>query len=141
MNDETKHAVREWIRKAENDLLTITNNMRAPAGEIPYDTCCFHAQQAAEKYLKAYLTFHGRETPFSHNLAGLARGCLDIDPSFADWIERAEELTPFGVAARYPDEGIWPTLDETQAAWNTARELKKHILGLLGDEFRVGVRE
>ena len=37
----------KWIRKAENDLLSITNNFNAK--EIPVDVCCFHAQQLAEK--------------------------------------------------------------------------------------------
>ena len=44
-----------WFKKAENDLLAIKNNLAAE--NIPADTCCFHVQQAPEKYLKAYLYF------------------------------------------------------------------------------------
>ena len=43
---------REWLAKASNDLLNIDNNLRSQA--IPWDTVCFHAQQAAEKLLKAW---------------------------------------------------------------------------------------
>jgi len=50
----------KWIKKAESDLLVITNNLASV--EIPIDACCFHAQQAAEKYLKAYLV--SKQIPF-----------------------------------------------------------------------------
>lgn len=45
--------IRAWVLKAEHDLLNIENNLAAR--EIPWDTVCFHAQQCAEKYLKALL--------------------------------------------------------------------------------------
>ena len=35
-----------WVAKAENDLLNIRNNLGCE--RIPWDTICFHAQQAAE---------------------------------------------------------------------------------------------
>jgi HEPN domain-containing protein len=44
---------RQWIAKAHNDLLTVENNLNAE--QIPFDTVCFHCQQAAEKFLKAKL--------------------------------------------------------------------------------------
>jgi HEPN domain-containing protein len=44
----------EWIEKAEGDLATTGRELRAR--KIPnYDAACFHAQQTAEKYLKAAL--------------------------------------------------------------------------------------
>ena len=46
-----------WIAKAENDLLNIRNNLSAP--QVPWDTICFHAQQAAEKLLKAFVVSRG----------------------------------------------------------------------------------
>jgi HEPN domain-containing protein len=41
-----------WFLKAESDLSTAR---RVSAGAGPFDTACFHAQQAAEKYLKGAL--------------------------------------------------------------------------------------
>ncbi len=38
---------RTRIAKAENDLLNIRNNLSAE--QVPWDTVCFHAQQAAER--------------------------------------------------------------------------------------------
>lgn len=39
-----------WIRKGDSDL---ADARRTVDSDGPYDTACFHAQQAAEKYLKA----------------------------------------------------------------------------------------
>jgi HEPN domain-containing protein len=55
-----KILVRQWISRAENDLLNLA------AQEIPWDTICFHSQQAAEKYLKAVLVFHAQPVPRTH---------------------------------------------------------------------------
>ena len=43
----------KWFRKAENDLLAI--KILISNEDVLADVCCFHAQQATEKYLKAYL--------------------------------------------------------------------------------------
>jgi HEPN domain-containing protein len=49
-----------WLRKAESDNVALDLTLRARA----LDAACFHAQQAAEKYLKAFLTHH--ELPFPY---------------------------------------------------------------------------
>ena len=48
-----------WLQKATNDLLNIDNNLRSAA--VPWDTVCFHAQQAAEKLLKG-CWWHGESS-------------------------------------------------------------------------------
>lgn len=50
-------AVQAWIQKAENDFKTIRASLAS--ADPAWDTVCFHAQQAAQKYLKAYLVFQG----------------------------------------------------------------------------------
>ncbi|HEY2726586.1 MAG TPA: HEPN domain-containing protein, partial [Parafilimonas sp.] len=64
----------KWFKKAENDLLVIKNNLSAD--EIPFDACCFHAQQAAEKYLKAYLVSKQIHFPKTHDLQSLLNLCI-----------------------------------------------------------------
>ena len=49
--------VKLWVKKAESDLITASNSLKI-LPEPPFDTICFHAQQCAEKYLKAFLIFH-----------------------------------------------------------------------------------
>ena len=46
MSEELKIA-KQWLAKAKNDLLNADNNLKSD--EIPFDTVCFHCQQAAEK--------------------------------------------------------------------------------------------
>lgn len=45
---------RAWIKKAEGDLKTAEHALTLKE-RCPFDTVCFHAQQCAEKYLKALL--------------------------------------------------------------------------------------
>jgi HEPN domain-containing protein len=42
----------EWISKAEGDFASSGRELRARK-DPNYDSACFHAQQCAEKYLKA----------------------------------------------------------------------------------------
>jgi len=60
----------------------------------------FHAQQAAEKGLKAWIAFLGQEYPLTHNI----RTLLDILDSVGIDIEPLlclTEYTPYGVRFRY----------------------------------------
>jgi len=52
MSEEIEIA-KQWAAKAANDLLNADNNLKSEI--IPFDTVCFHCQQAAEKFLKAFL--------------------------------------------------------------------------------------
>jgi len=47
----------EWVHKAEGDFLTAQREMKAAPAN--YDAVCFHAQQCAEKYIKARLVEEG----------------------------------------------------------------------------------
>ena len=58
-----------WVAKAENDLLNIRNNLGCE--RIPWDTICFHAQQVAEKMLKAFLVSRGQTAGRTHDLVAL----------------------------------------------------------------------
>jgi HEPN domain-containing protein len=66
-----------WLVKAENDLLNIRNNLQA--SRVPWDTVCFHAQQAAEKLLKGFLVHHAQAPPRSHDLVALLARCVELE--------------------------------------------------------------
>jgi len=78
--------VQGWLRKAESDLVA----MRASAQAGALDAACFHAQQAVEKYLKAYLVERDREIIHRHNLFRLLAACSEIDPTFSQLMDVAE---------------------------------------------------
>ena len=94
----------KWMRKAENDLLNIQNNLSSV--RVPIDTCCFHAQQASEKYLKSYLVFKNKAFPKTHDLQSLILLCAESDPVFNELSGIAFTISDFGVEARYPDNRI-----------------------------------
>ncbi len=71
----------EWIAKAEGDYPTATRELRARR-RPNYDAVCFHAQQVAEKYLKAFLQEHSVAFPKTHNLIELLELCLPVDATF-----------------------------------------------------------
>jgi HEPN domain-containing protein len=89
-----------WLRKAASDLIAMQASAKAGAS----DASCFHAQQAAEKYLKAFLLDCDREIVHTHNLHKLLKLCTEEDSSFVELAVLASLLTPFAVEARYDTE-------------------------------------
>ena len=73
MKDKTREYARLWVDKANSDLQNAEIILAAPTQTPPLDTVCFHCQQAAEKYIKAFLVFYGKQFPFSHNLADMEK--------------------------------------------------------------------
>jgi HEPN domain-containing protein len=131
MSDPIRQYVQAWISKANNDLKSAEIILAAETESPPLDTVCFHCQQAAERYLKAFLVFHGKSFPFSHNLADLVVVCMEVDESFASIRKNAETLTPFAVEVRYPDDFYMPTLQEAEDAYAIADEIRNYVFARL----------
>jgi HEPN domain-containing protein len=95
---EVVEVLRQWVRKAEHDL-EAANRIMAVAEGCPFDTVCFHCQQAAEKYLKCLLTYLGIQAPRTHDLKALAalpyeRACFAPIASAIIAVTRLLMLTP-----------------------------------------------
>ena len=118
-----------WLRKADHDLLNIENNLAAK--EIPWDTVCFHAQQVAEKVLKAFLIYHGCSLSKTHDLIALLAQCVNIDRTLSDLEADCRTLTSYGVTARYPDDLFEPGETDGRELVSTTRQLRARILALL----------
>jgi HEPN domain-containing protein len=67
---------------------------------------CFHAQQCAEKYLKAYLQDRGVEVPRTHHLMVLLDLCISLGAAFEGLRDPLTELEGYAVAVRYPGLSI-----------------------------------
>lgn len=63
MSDEIDLA-RGWLAKAVSDIHTARLLVTSSG---PYDTACFHAQQAIEKALKGFLALHRQPIPRTHD--------------------------------------------------------------------------
>ena len=64
-----KPETEEWIEKAEGDLKVARREKQTQ--DPVYDAVCFHAQQGAEKYIKASLEEDNIAFPKSHDLVVL----------------------------------------------------------------------
>ena len=92
--------VRQWVEKAENDLRNAEHTLTLEE-KCPFDTVCFHAQQCAEKYLKALLLAADIEPPRTHNLRVLMQL---IPPEMPLGLNPQDILilNRYSVEARYP---------------------------------------
>ena len=119
---------RAWISRAEEDYLLARSALRRKTPLI-YGAC-FHAQQCAEKYLKAVLVNEDRQFPKTHDLLALQDLCVNagilvaVDPDYLD------RLSAYAVRVRYP--GDEPTLEEAQEALNIAKKVRRFVRKLLG---------
>jgi HEPN domain-containing protein len=125
----------EWIDKAENDFVVATEllNLRL---EATTDAICYHCQQCAEKYAKAYLQQCSIEFPRTHNLSQLLTLCEDHDQTFAKILLAMRALNSYSVEVRYP--GRFTSLEEAEAAVEATETIRTFIrlkLGL-GAEFQ-----
>jgi HEPN domain-containing protein len=94
---------REWVRKAEGDFATMLREVRARK-RPNFDSACFHAQQCAEKYLKARLCQGGIAFGKIHDLVALLEQVLPLEPPWEAFREDLAWLGDFAVAYRYPGE-------------------------------------
>jgi HEPN domain-containing protein len=119
----------EWVRKAENDRKVAQREMAS--ADAVHDAVCFHAQQCAEKYLKAFLEEQGLALAKTHDLVFLfdrcAGGLSDLDPLRS----RLGGLTAFGTTFRYPGaEADEADAIEALAVAERVREVTRAALGL-----------
>jgi HEPN domain-containing protein len=121
--------VAQWLIKAEADLAAA--EILAASEMRDYFTCAFHCQQAAEKFLKAYLVRHQIEFRKTHDLDQLLRLASQVEPGLQEELASCKWLTPFGVEFRYP--GAYPEVDRAAAqdALGEARQVRQVVLKYL----------
>lgn len=91
---------KQWLEHADEDLRLAKHAFKLSSSR-PYKLIAFHAQQCAEKYLKAFLALRRIDFPYTHNISLL----LEFSSKHAEWTEdlrEAETLTDYAVTARYP---------------------------------------
>ena len=114
MNDmnasELVDEARRWLRFAAEDL-DVAQCLLATDGAPPRHAC-FHAQQAAEKALKAALVLERIDFPRQHDLDALRNLLPDTWSGRRTHLDLAQ-LTEWAVESRYP--GDWPEATATDA--------------------------
>ncbi|MEQ1552745.1 MAG: HEPN domain-containing protein [Ferruginibacter sp.] len=116
----------KWFKKAESDLLTI--KLIITAKDAPFEICCFHAQQAAEKYLKAFLTAHNIQFLKTHQLFLLVKICASKNSVFLEILPNAKKIEIYGVSSSYSDDIDDLTFEDAKEAYANAIAIKDFVI-------------
>ena len=114
-----------WLAKADNDLLNISNNLNDV--QVPWDTLCYHAQQASEKALKAFIVSRSASPPRTHDLVSLLGECIALGGAFAGLHGDCGLLTRYAAAVRYPVINFDPSEMEGREAYAAAQRVCNSI--------------
>ncbi len=119
-----------WLERIDQDLRMVELNLNA--GEsAAWGAAGFHAQQAAEKYLKILLVQRGIHPPKLHEideLIGLVRDCGYDFPLFT---EESKLLNPYAVTIRYPERAPIPNEAGGRAVIAAARRIVEAAKALI----------
>jgi HEPN domain-containing protein len=119
---------RAWVERAEEDLIVARSVLRRSSPLT--NSACFHAQQCAEKYLKAILVAQGRTFPRTHDLVELSGLLAQSNVIVPVDDDRLADLSAQAVRVRYP--GSEPTPDEARASLGIAVAVRRFARRLLG---------
>lgn len=129
LRPEVVELTRQWIEKAEEDLLNAEHTLTL-GDACPVGTVCFHAQQCVEKYLKALLTC--REIPFpkTHDLIVLFNR-LGGESGLSLGVELFHPMNRYSTETRYP--GDWEPIGMKEAveAVETAKRVREAVRNVL----------
>lgn len=89
----------KWMRQGDADYQA----MEISKANKRFEWACFAAQQASEKYLKAFLFEQGQRVITTHSLRKLILEASDHDPAFSDLLDAAKLLDNYYFTTRYPD--------------------------------------
>ena len=124
MPDERQQAigelVEEWLRHARSDLAVarmVDDNQIAP------EILAFHAQQAAEKALKALLVQRQIEFPRLHVIGSLLNLCQEAGYEGLESLAEAVTLTRYAVLTRYPGEEEPVSRQDARQAFELAEKV------------------
>jgi HEPN domain-containing protein len=109
----------DWLRYAAEDFRIA--QLLIDQRDLPTRHVLQHAQQCAEKALKALLIARGEAYPLTHNIAHLTALCRTLDPEIGHLAKACSDLSPYAGFMRYPGEDREPTLSQAMA-WVQATE-------------------
>jgi len=124
MTNDQNDYLKNWVFRANEDIAVIENLFKSEPESFA-SSICYHAQQAVEKFLKAYLVFQNIDFPKTHDLDFLLSECKNINNKVFD-IDLGS-LTDFGVSIRYPDDFYLPDKEEVIFYRDISLKVKKIV--------------
>lgn len=128
--------VQQWLVKGHKDLQVAQVLLEGEFDD--YESVAFHAQQAAEKFIKAFLVRHQIEFPKTHNIALLRQLVVQADRAVASQLTPAEVLTPYGVEFRYPGDLAPLSRKQGEHALRLAQQVRDMVLESLKPYLEAG---
>jgi len=128
--EETKAS----LAKADEDLAASELCLQASRSLLA--TAAFHAQQAAEKAIKAWLTWHGRPFRKTHDLLEVATPAWELDATLQPPLQEALVLTQYAWKHRYPGDWSPPRKKEVRDALRLAQAVYRAIEDRLPESVR-----
>ena len=120
---------KDWMSKGDHDFEDAEKLLKN-GGHA--DTICFHAQQAAEKYLKGYLVYKNVNPRAIHHLEELAKDCAKFEKGFLGFLDECLLLTRYYIETRYPPlVPIEYSREEAKKAVDMAEEIMAFVKELL----------
>jgi len=129
IEQEILKKVMQWLNLADEDL-NLASHAFGLGAQSPYRLIAYHAQQCAEKCLKAFLVYHNVDFPYTHNIRRLLIFCAE-HAEWTDTVKGAEELTPYAITARYPGEDEQVSEAEAKRAIELARQVRTQVRNAL----------
>lgn len=129
---QNNRLIQDWLDFADMDFQTakyLYANMRPR----PFEIICYHCQQAIEKLLKAGLIVKGVSVRRTHDLGLLAELLQEYIDIGEEYLEICDNLTPYGVRIRYPQElsieeyHVKKALEETEKLYFWLKTIIEHI--------------
>lgn len=126
-SDALREWVEDWTKRGKGDLRLGELGL-ADAEFDSFELIAFHAQQSAEKLIKAFLAKHGTDFEDQHDLEYLLGLVRRNDAALADALDPVVALNRYAVRTRYPGRYPAVTRGDAEAAIRIASTAAAAIL-------------
>jgi len=121
--------VRGWLSRASEDIRAAKHDLTAQPPLL--NDVAFHAQQCAEKAMKALLVHHERPFRKTHNLTELGGAVARLVPERAELMRTASLMTEYAWRFRYPGDLATVSYADALAALDTAERVLAAVMSAL----------
>jgi HEPN domain-containing protein/predicted nucleotidyltransferase len=118
--DYSYESINAWLERIDQDLRTVEMALER-SESAPWGAAGFHAQQAAEKYLKILFIQRGTRPPRTHQVDELIEALRQMSYELPLFESESKLLNRYAVTIRYPEQAPLPSELEGReviaAAW------------------------
>jgi HEPN domain-containing protein len=124
-----KKNLQKWLDKGNDDLRS-AEYLSTMHHRTPDEIICFHCQQSAEKYLKAFIVSNGIEPDKIHDLKILLDECQKNNSEFSLLLPNIRVLNNYSVLPRYPNQ-LEITGEDMKIAIANAKVIQEFVLKVI----------